>query len=159
MPPVLWLPCASWPQHSGRFTLKYIEDMRSYCSDSRTIFEAVLCIYLSNGELNANTGPASYDLTDITRQLLCNLFQDVHDIFTSRLVIALMTLLPFSECSNSFWVYPGNQHMLKSNRIFTGAIFLQSNWQSLCWDARVIAYGLTHIWEPTLVTALFKNPA
>lgn len=40
---------------------------------------------LAGGEVDATTGPASYDLTDFTRQFICNLFQDVHDVYASRL--------------------------------------------------------------------------
>ena len=38
----------------------------------------------ASGELDANTGPASYDLTDLTRQVLSNLFQEVYTIFSTR---------------------------------------------------------------------------
>ena len=38
----------------------------------------------SGGGLDAATGPASYDLTDLTRQVLCNLFQDAYGVWSSR---------------------------------------------------------------------------
>ncbi len=40
------------------------------------------------GELDAATGPASYDLTDLARQTLCNLFQDVYGVFAARAACA-----------------------------------------------------------------------
>jgi len=47
----------------------------------------------SAGELDAHTGPASYDLTDLTRQVLCNLFSDVYLLFASRLPAASVSEL------------------------------------------------------------------
>ena len=38
----------------------------------------------SNGGLDSTSGPASYDIVDLTRQNLCNLFQDVYGIFSVR---------------------------------------------------------------------------
>ena len=46
----------------------------------------------STGELDSTTGPASYDMTDLTRQVLCNLFQDVHEIFLARAASSTSTI-------------------------------------------------------------------
>lgn len=67
-----------------------IEDMPGSESGSRNTnasgFVAALRLYQEafSGELDATTGPASYDLTDLTRQVLCNVFQDVYGVFVSR---------------------------------------------------------------------------
>jgi alpha-N-acetylglucosaminidase len=48
---------------------------------------AALRLYIdafSSGELDATTGPASYDLTDLTRQVLCNLFSDLYGVWVNR---------------------------------------------------------------------------
>jgi hypothetical protein len=69
-PAALWLLCASWHRLLGALVRVNLYFTRAY-------------FYFSD-ELDPNTGPASYDLTDTTRQLLCNIFQDVHDVFVSR---------------------------------------------------------------------------
>ena len=51
-------------------------------------------------ELDASTGPASYDLTDLTRQVLCNFFQDVWGIWTAR-VVAQAPLAELTELSKA----------------------------------------------------------
>jgi alpha-N-acetylglucosaminidase len=71
-----------------------IEDMPGSNAGSRntnaTGFVAALRLYVEafspgpTGGLSHATGPASYDLTDLTRQVLCNIFQDVHDVFVAR---------------------------------------------------------------------------
>jgi alpha-N-acetylglucosaminidase len=40
--------------------------------------------FSNGGGLDSTTGPASYDLVDLTRQALCNLFQDVYGVFSAR---------------------------------------------------------------------------
>jgi alpha-N-acetylglucosaminidase len=41
-------------------------------------------VAFSQEGLVATSGPASYDLTDLTRQVLCNIFQDAHDCALER---------------------------------------------------------------------------
>jgi len=70
-----------------------IEDMPGSASGSRntnaTGFVEALRLYVAafsgSMSLDPTTGPASYDITDLTRQVLCNLFQDLHSLFLSRL--------------------------------------------------------------------------
>ncbi len=68
-----------------------IEDFPGSSSGSRntnaTGILAALRLYInafSSGELDATTGPASYDLTDLTRQVLCNLFSDLYGVWVNR---------------------------------------------------------------------------
>jgi hypothetical protein len=68
-----------------------IEDFPGSGSGSRntnaTGILAAMRLYIAafaGGQLDATTGPASYDLTDITRQVLCNLFQDLYGVWANR---------------------------------------------------------------------------
>jgi len=68
-----------------------IEDVPGSTSGSRdtnaTGITAALRLFVAafgGGELDAATGPASYDLTDLTRQALVNLFQDAHGVLAAR---------------------------------------------------------------------------
>ena len=69
-----------------------IEDFPGSSSGSRhtnaTGILAALRLYIgafaAGGQLNASSGPASYDLTDLTRQVLCNLFQDLYAVWVNR---------------------------------------------------------------------------
>ena len=68
-----------------------IEDFPGSSSGSRntnaTGILAALRLYIgafAGGQLDAATGPASYDLTDLTRQVLCNLFQDLYAVWVNR---------------------------------------------------------------------------
>ena len=78
-----------------------IEDMPGSAAGSRntnaTGFVEALRLYVAAFKqegLDDASGPASYDLTDLTRQVLCNIFQDVHDVFVARLADRRSASLP-----------------------------------------------------------------
>jgi hypothetical protein len=76
-----------------------IEDLPGSTGGSRntnaTGILAALRLYIaafSSGGLDPTTGPASYDITDLTRQVLCDLFQDLYAIFSNRRLVSNATV-------------------------------------------------------------------